>query len=250
MHKYNGFCCVVDGLDGIGKGTIIDSLKEHFVKQGKKIFSLDDYHKKNQSSYPDLKDLVQYDVFFSSQPTYNLVGSIIRERLINKKYSSSFSVSTVAEAYSLDRRIYLELFEIPLLKEGKVIIRSRGIASSLVYQPIQAIERNEHDVSINYILSLEGNRFELENSPNLLIIPTIKNPEELISRLNQREKKDDAIFETIDFQLKFKPEYESDWLKEQFESRNTIVDYLDAGVSIEHTKNEAIRIFNNTYLNH
>jgi deoxyadenosine/deoxycytidine kinase len=95
------------------------------------------------------------------------------------------------------------------------------------------------------ILEHEGNAYQLEHRPDLIIIPTIGNIEELISRLEKRGKKDDAIFENVAFQGKLKPLYESDWFRDIFEKAGSKVAYLDAGISVESSGNQAVEIYRN-----
>ena len=94
-------------------------------------------------------------------------------------------------------------------------------------------------------MSIEGNKFQLDNPPSLLIIPTIKNVEEVITRLKNREKKDKSQFENLEFQKKLKPLYESQWLKQLLESKGSKVEYIDVGTSIEHTRRQALKIYQN-----
>lgn len=147
-----------------------------------------------------------------------------------------------AQLYAIDRMTLDKRITLPALNSGKIVVKSRSVVSSLVYQPIQAEERGEK-LTLNDVLSLEGNQFAIQNSPNILVIGTIKNPAELIKRLEEREKKDDAIFENINFQLKIKPHYESEWLRDLFEKEGTRVEYLDAGVSVESSKQQIVDIW-------
>lgn len=241
MQKYKGIYFQIDGLDGVGKGVIMEALTEYVKSQGKKIFDLDAYQKQH-NIFPPHETLLEADVIFCSEPTYCGVGSAIRNLLISSRSKVKFSAISVAEAFALDRRILLEAVVIPALKAGKTVIQSRGVASSLVYQPIQAKLKGE-ELTEEKVQSLEGNNFELENSPNLLVIPTIKNPEELLERLSKREKKDDSIFDNIKHQMEFKPRYESEWLRKIFEDKGTSVKYIDAGISVESTKKQIVDVW-------
>ncbi|MFH1637412.1 MAG: hypothetical protein ABIB71_03235 [Candidatus Woesearchaeota archaeon] len=241
MHKYNGTYFQIDGLDGVGKGTIIVALTDYEKSKGKKIFDLDAYQKQH-NSFPAHKGLLDADTIFCSEPTYCGVGLAIRDLLINSRSPIAFSAISIAEAFALDRRILLESAVIPALKAGKTIIQSRGVASSLVYQPVQAKLKGE-EITEKNILNIEGNKFELENAPNFLVIPTIKNPDELLDRLSNREKKDDSIFDNVRYQMEFKPRYESKWLRDIFETGGTAVKYLDAGISVESTREQIVEIW-------
>ncbi len=66
-------------------------------------------------------------------------------------------------------------------------------------------------------------------------------------RLKEREKKDNCTFEKIEFQLKLKEHYESNWFKEIFERKNTRIIYIDSGISLESSKQQA-RDFYKQYL--
>jgi len=65
----------------------------------------------------------------------------------------------------------------------------------------------------------------------------------LIRRLEKRTKKDDAIFENKEFLKRAKIPYESDWLRKIFEDHGTQVTYLDAGISVEESRRQAIEIW-------
>lgn len=233
MHPYKGNFIIIDGLDGIGKGVIISTLKSQ-VKN--KIFDLTEFWKSNKK-YPEYKLLKPCKVIISSEPTYTEKGLKIRQKIIKK--NSTYSTLQTARAYSEDRYELYNKIIIPSLKEGKTIIQDRSICSSLVYQTTQS----KKELSFQDILKLKGNKLAINNSPNLLIIPTINNPEKLVNRLNKRKKKDNCIFENIKFQLKLKPIYESKELRELFQKNGTEVIYLDAGISIQNTKEQSIKIY-------
>jgi thymidylate kinase len=112
------------------------------------------------------------------------------------------------------------------------------VITSIVYQPLM-----ENSYTLEEIKGLEGNKFCLNNAPDLLII-TIVNPEVVIERLKTRKKEDDAIFEQLEFQKKVKSIYESSWLKQLFEEKGSKVVFLDTNPpkTVEDTKNKAIKI--------
>jgi dTMP kinase len=222
---------MIEGLDGSGKGVAADSLKEYF--KDKKIIDLREYWKENEG-FPDISE---YDIIISAEPTFTGIGKHIREKLI--KNGTTHSSKEIAEAYSNDR---LELYKkiiIPALEQGKIIIQERGVITSLAYQPMMG-----ESYTLEEIKQLEGNKFCLEHSPNLLVITTVK-PEVVIERLNSREKRDDAIFEKIEFQKKVEKIYESDWLKKIFEDKGSKVVYLDTNPpkTVEDTKKKIIELF-------
>lgn len=247
MHPYKGKLIVLEGLDGIGKGTQESAIKEFFSAEGKKVFDIKDhwthyhFHPQFDSSLKKYYiDMNSFDVLILSEPTYVGAGRSIREEAICDN-GRRYSALSTAQLYALDRLVLDKRVTLPALNAGKIVVKSRSVVSSLVYQPVQAQERGEK-LTIEDVLALEGNQFSMKHSPNILVIATIKNPEDLMKRLAQREKKDDAIFENIEFQLKIKPHYESEWLRKLFENEGTCVEYLDAGISVESTKEQVVRI--------
>lgn len=222
---------MVDGLDGSGKGVVVDALKGWALTQGLEVLDLREYWKTSQG-FPSIDN---YDVILSAEPTFTGWGRKIREKLI--KNGSDASTEDIAEAYSRDRKELYEKVIIPAVNQDKFIFQERGVVSSLVYQPVQGFD-------LGKVMSLEGNQFCLDQPPDLLII-TVVDPEVVMERLDKRDKKDDAIFEKVHFQRKIKTRYESRWLKDIFEQRGTRVIYLDTNPpsTIEQTKEEAIKIF-------
>ncbi|MFT4309639.1 MAG: dTMP kinase [Candidatus Woesearchaeota archaeon] len=237
---------VVDGLDGIGKGAIVNEIAEFF--KNKRILDLHDYWVIN-NDHPDFVlgnnnmnhvPLDSFDIILSSEPTYVGIGSVVRDE-ITAENAREYSAYFTASQFSADREVLYKRVHIPALTAGKTIVQSRCVASSIVYQTMQG---DDGSVSIDDILDFSGNKLALQYSPDLLIIPTINNPEELMKRLELRHKKDNSVFEKLEFQLKLKPFYESDFLRDVFESRSTKVMYLDASVSENYTREQARNIVN------
>ena len=80
---------MVDGLDGSGKGTVINTLKKHLEEKGKKVFDLRE-HCKQHTAFPEFKEIKDYDVIVSTEPTYSYIGKAIREEIVKeseRKYS-------------------------------------------------------------------------------------------------------------------------------------------------------------------
>jgi len=239
VHQYPGKFVMIDGLDGVGKGVVLDALKMWAISKGKIAKDLNDFWR-NSHFYPEYEYFQNADVLISHEPTYGGVGKAIRDELISK--GKTYPALSVANAYSLDRQISYTKYIIPALKASKLVIQGRGISTSIAYQPLQAEMFQNQMLDLYSIMALEGNKLALENTPNLLIIMTVKDPEEVMKRLEKRQKNDKAIFEEIDFQKKLKDRYESKWLKEIFESRGTAVEYLDAGISVEESRRQAIEL--------
>ena len=149
--------------------------------------------------------------------------------------------------YAADRQILYKRLLIPALDGGKIWVQSRSFSTSIVYQQLQAKEQGE-TLSMQEILSFEGNKLALQNPPNLLIIPTIKDVEKALERTKKREKDDRAIFETLEFQLKVKPYYESQELREFFEKLGTKVEYVDGGAELNDYKEQIRDVIKRNYV--
>ena len=244
---------MIDGLDGLGKGVILDSIKEYLENKNLRVFDIHNFWEEHHF-HPDFENPVltdgrknktyidpnSFDVLLSSEPTFVSVGRTIRDEVITKN-NRNYSADFTAQMFSADRHVFYKRVILPLLQRNKIIIQSRGVITSLVYQSMQSKDEGSN-LTQDYLKSLIGNNFTLHHAPDLIIIPTIKSVEELMQRLEGREKKDDAIFETLDFQNKVKPHYESEELKKFFESLGTKIKYLDAGISVESTREQAKNI--------
>lgn len=237
----SGKFAIIDGLDGIGKGVIIGALVDYERNRGKKIFDLEEYWREHKE-HPEPHELKGYDVVVSAEPTRAGTGNDIRKEMVADN-QRDYSARLVANAFSINRMVLYKRIILPALAYGMTVIQSRSVVSSMTYQVVQAEEEGNKDVTLDFILGMEGNQFCLNHPPHLLIIPTIKNVQEVIERLAKREKKDHAIYENLRFQLKLKERYEDKQLREFFESKGTMVRYLDAAISIESTKEQVIKIW-------
>ena len=188
-----------------------------------------------------------YDTLITAEPTYAGIGHVIRNEIISVS-DRKYSFETQIEAYALDRLISMVRVVIPALKNGLRVIQSRNVASTLVYQTIKAEEAGHKNIEEIHkkILSYNGNKVALEWAPDLLIIPIIKSIPDLMHRIEERKKnqKDDkAIFDNSIFLRKANALYGSPWLKKLFIQQGTTVRYLDAGISPESTRQQAISIY-------
>ena len=243
---------MIDGLDGVGKGVILTGFKKYFQDQKQRIFDLHDYwnlhnfHPQFNQPYDDkgnykleFVDLRSFDITLLSEPTYVGIGKVIRDE-VTAKSGRVYTTPFTAQLFSADRLVLGNRVVVPARSANKIIIQSRGIPTSVAYQSLQAREQKE-TFSIDDILGLEGNLWTLQhNMPDLLIIPTIKNPDELMSRLQKRDKNDNSKFENLEFQLKLKEIYESAVFKELFENKGVRLEYIDASISVEETQKQAI----------
>jgi thymidylate kinase len=235
-----GCFVLVDGMDGSGKGVIIDGLREWAEAKNYNILDLKDYCREN-ACLPEASDIQKYDVIFSSEPSYDHIGRAISDEMIvdNKR---EYSVISTAWAFSLDREILYNKVIIPALKANKFVIQERGVITSLIYQPVQG------RITLRELMDMPGNRLALKHSPNLLIITKV-DPKTVIARLQIDGRIGNAIFSTLNFQRTIEERYSSPWLKGLFEKFGTNISYIDTNEpkTTEETKSEAKTILE-TYL--
>jgi thymidylate kinase len=233
-----GKLVMVDGLDGSGKGVVVDALAEWSAESGKRILDL----RKNcieKNQFPQPEELDNYDVIISSEPSFCYIGKAIRDELVRAD-GRKYSAMSLAQAFALDREILYKRVLLPALQRGVNVFQERGVLSSLVYQPVQ--ER----IQLSELLRLPGNKLAVDNAPSLLMITTVS-PETVMKRLGAREKKDNSIFDDISFQRKIDERYKSDWLRHLFENAGSKVVYLDTDEpkTVEETKAAALEIVKN-----
>ncbi len=227
---------MADGLDGAGKGVIVDALAGWAKSRNLRVLNLMEYCREH-NTFPEADELAEFDVIRSDEPTYSFVGQAIRDELIRNN-GRQYSGWSIAQAFALDREILYKRVLLPALKEGKHVFQERGVVTSIVYQPLQ--ER----MQLSELLKLPGNRLAMQSAPDMLIIPQVS-PEVVMDRLNVREKKDNSIFENLLFQRRIAERYSSEWLRSLFEGHGASVVYLDTNPpkTVEDTKNEAIKLW-------
>ncbi|PIN76869.1 hypothetical protein COV17_00670 [Candidatus Woesearchaeota archaeon CG10_big_fil_rev_8_21_14_0_10_36_11] len=231
-----GTFIVIDGLDGVGKGVFLDTLAEEARNDGKRVFDVHKFWEENDF-HPDVSLIIgKYDVVLTSEPTFIGAGRHVRTELIAKN-GRRYSPESIAQAYALDRMILYESFILPLLEAGIDVFQSRSFSTSIVYQHQSALDEGRA-FSVEDILAIPGNAFCLKHPMNFLIIPTIQDVQEAIRRAESREKDDDCVFENLEFQLKLKSHYESAWFRTIFERIGTTIISMDAGKTIEHSKQQ------------
>ena len=227
---------MVDGLDGSGKGTIIEAVKKFCEDSKLTILNLKEYCLEH-ISYPTTEEIAKHDVILSHEPSYSFIGRAIREELIDK--AKDYSALSMTHAFALDREILYKKVIIPAIRLDKIIIQERGIITSVVYQPVQ--ER----IQLNEIIHLPGNKLALQHAPNLLVITKVT-PEVAVNR-NMGKNEVSTVFENLFFQRKIEERYNSEWLKSLFERFGTDVRYIDTNPpkGIEEIQKEAIELWKN-----
>jgi len=237
-----GILVIVDGIDGSGKGIIIKALADWALAKQMKVLDLKDYWK-TKHTFPEPKEITDYDVIISAEPTFSMVGQAIREEIVRDN-NRSYSAWTTAEAFSLDREILYRRVIIPALEQGKIILQERGVTTSLIYQPVQ-----KEPLELEKILDLSGNKLALEHRPDLLIV-TLVDPKEAVRRLSERDKKDNVIFEKLPFLEKIAERFAAPWFRELMESRGSEFVYLKTDKTVYDTIEEAINIWENFLKKH
>lgn len=205
---------VVEAIDGGGKGVVARGIASYFRSQGREVREI-------------------------AEPTSLGLGKFIREELIAKHEDGrTYTGRTAAIAYAMDReQLYLES-AIPFLRNGKdrVLVQDRSVLSSLVYQPAQ-----DPSVTLEWLLSLEGNKLELANAPNVLVILRV-DADVAMQRLAKRtDKHDNSVFERTDLQKIFAERYRDPVLLAPFKERGTHIVEVDSGQEPEDVIRDAIR---------
>lgn len=231
-----GAFIMVDGIDGSGKGTVVDAYGAWAKQKGLVVFDVRAYAK-GSGKLPQPADWQSADLLLSAEPTHAGVGRVIREEIVHDN-GRDYSGYVTAEAFSLDRLILYKSVILPALAAGKTIIQERGVSSSIAYQPAQG------KVTLQQLLKLEGNAFALKFRPDLLLIAVCP-PDICMRRLQARTKKQDkAIFEKRAFLTKLDTRYRSSWFINLFQKRGSVVGYIDTNDTLEETKQESIGYIN------
>ena len=225
---------MVDGIDGSGKSTAVGAWKNYLIAEGNGIFDLRRYWQETKK-YPELEELKSYDFVFSCEPTFAGMGRVIREELIRK--GTNYPALAIAEAYSLDRLILYDKIILPMLGKQKIVIEDRGVCTSLAYQTAQG-----QGLDFAGIGELPGNKLALKNRPDYLVLMKIS-PEKAMERIAARlDKKDDSIFERLEFMKKLAGIYYSEEYQKIFTDRGTRILFLNAEAEIDIMEREAVSL--------
>lgn len=222
---------MVDAIDGAGKSTAISAITEYLSGKGLKVFDLVAYTKQ-EKKLPDINDplIADSDVLLSAEPTFCWTGLAIREEIAKEYPEPRYDGFTAAQAFALDRLVLFKRVIIPYLqaKPNRWVIQDRGVISSLVYQPVQ-----DERVTLDYLLSLEGNRFELTRPPDLLLLLRL-HPTIAMQRIAGREeKKDGHIYETASFQERTAGRYQDPTVLAPYINAGTHIKEIDASKTPE-----------------
>lgn len=103
-----GLFITIEGMDGSGKTTQINKLKQYFETSGK-------------------------EVVLTREPGGTVISEAIREIILDIRYKEMDPV-TEALLYAAARAQHVREYILPLLDQGKIIICDRYVDSSMVYQ--------------------------------------------------------------------------------------------------------------------
>jgi len=235
MKNRRGTFIIVDGIDGSGKGTVVDAYGAWAKRAGLKVFDVRAFARRT-GRLPEPKDWQGSDLLLSAEPTHAGIGRVIREEIIQDN-GRHYSGAATAMAFSLDRQVLYTQVILPARAAGLGIVQERGVSSSIAYQPLQGT------ITLKKLLALEGNAFTLKHRPDLLLI-TVCPPALAIKRLGARTKKDQAIFEKLAFLKKLDARYRSPWFAKLFRSRGSVVGFLDTADTLAETQKEAVGYIN------
>lgn len=229
---------MIDGIDGSGKSTIVETWKKYLIDQGKKVFDLKKFWI-DFDRYPTLEEMKDFDIIFSAEMTHVGIGKVIRQEMINK--DNHYPPLAIAQAYSLDRLILYTKIIIPCLALGKTIVQDRGVSSSLAYQPTMP------GLDLKTVSELVGNQLALQNRPDYLAIVDVE-PETAISRIASRfDKQDNSIFEKVEILKKISAQFHLPEYQEIFQNRKTAISYLNGNEKVDIMKSQAISWLTNIF---
>lgn len=199
MKEYNAKFIMVDGLDGAGKGYVAECIANHLENNGFKIYDLRKLE--NKTYYiPEFEELNGYNVLVFREPTGWGIGKDLREEIFKQHEDRGYDVATQAMAFSIQREILYKRIVIKALFKMDYIIAERGFITSLVFQLLYSkFKKEKPEFTVDKVLSLEGNKIAIDYIPNYFLI-TDCSVEEAMRRLDKRKKKDNAIYETEEFQ--------------------------------------------------
>lgn len=232
MHQYVGYLITSEGIDGSGKGVVVDTWKEFLEDKDMRALEL---RNEKYNFYPEFEYVPDHDVLVVNEPTWWGIGKTIREALIRKGTKHSAKVLTYA--FSLDRQVLYERLILPALDAGKIVLQDRSVGSTIAYQLLQA-EIDGENLTLADVMELDATKLAMNYAPSLLAISRLP-ATEAIARLEERDKDDDVRYENLSFQDKLLQRYVSDWFREIYEERETKVVYIDTSKTVEDTQQQA-----------
>lgn len=239
-HAQDGSTLViVDAIDGAGKYTTVKAMADQLARTGLRIFNLSEYMRTNHR-LPEINETIieEADVLISSEPTLCWIGAAIRDEIVHTHTDRAWSARTAAEAFALDRWVLFSRLIIPFLKArpNRYVLQERGVVSSLAYQPLQ-----DPSVTLEWMLSLEGNRVELSRPPDLLLLLRLTSTEAMRRISGRGDKVDGHIYEETSFQERLIARYRDPAVLEPYVRAGTKIVEIDASRSPEEVGESACK---------
>ena len=169
--KLQGKFIVIDGIDGSGKTTQFNILKEKLIKKG-------------------------YDVEIIDFPQYNTKSAGLVEEYLNGKYGEANDVNPYIASifYATDR--YDASFKIKKwLKQGKIVLSNRYVSSNMGHQGTKLKNPIERKKFFDWLYKLEYKTFAIPK-PDLTAILYV--PAKISQKLTQKRQRQEWKNKTKD----------------------------------------------------
>ena len=189
-----GLFITIEGNDGSGKSTVIQSLKEQLAK-------------------------LNLEVCYTREPGGSYVAEKIREVILDND-NIAMDDKTEALLYAASRRQHLKETVFPALEEGKIVVCDRFIDSSLTYQGIA------RGLGVDVVFNM--NMYATEGFMPHLTIYLLVDPKIGLERKSHQKELDRLEHEKLEFHEKVYNGYLM--LADRFKDRVRIV---NGNVTIE-----------------
>lgn len=202
-NPYKGLYIVLEGIDGSGKTTQVEALKNYFRTLGKK-------------------------VVITNEPTHNFVtGKLMRGILKSKIKVPALAFQAI---YSADRTLNHAKIVEPALKKGNVVISHRSFWSALAHGVVDRDGKRFKKESFTLILVANGvlSHYHQFIAPDLTFYLDVS-VDTALSRIKKMGKKGD-IYENREKLTKILRAYK--WVVANFAKNITIVDGENAAEQI------------------
>ncbi len=163
-----GLFITIEGNDGSGKSTVIQSLKEQLAK-------------------------LNVNVCYTREPGGSYVAEKIREVILDND-NIAMDDKTEALLYAASRRQHLKETVFPALEEGKIVVCDRFIDSSLTYQGIA------RGLGVDEVFNM--NMFATEGFMPHLTIYLLVDPKVGLERKSHQKELDRLEHEKLEFHEK------------------------------------------------
>lgn len=155
-----GMVTCIDGMDGVGKSTVIRYIRDKF--------------RDNE------------DVVFINEPGYGEVGAKVKELLMDDAIQTD--VFTDIYLFAAARADIYRTHVIDAIIRDKIVVSDRSIVSSMVLQGMQISASYNSGLGMNTILEMNKYAFDLDKMISVIIDCE---PAEVNNRLNMRPNKID-----------------------------------------------------------